>query len=75
MLKYCIKVLLRLFPKTLNQFLDLPRGNKHFEICIPVLVVNQNILNQSSFEAHFLGNVLINVEKYSIWAYVLNDCN
>ena len=50
----------------MNQFLDLPRGNKHFEICIPVLVVNQNILNQSSFEAHFLGNVLINVENYSI---------
>ena len=59
MLKYYITILLRQFPKTLDQFLDLPRGNENFEIYMPVLIVKQSILYQSSFEVLFLGSALI----------------
>ena len=58
MLKYYIIILLRQFPKTLNQFLGLPRGNQSFEICMTVLILNQSILYQSSFEVLSLGNIL-----------------
>ena len=58
MLKYYIIILLRQFPKTLNKSLELPRGNQSFEICMIILVPNQSILYQSSFEVLSLGNIL-----------------
>ena len=37
LLKYYIKVLLRQFTKTLNQFLNFSRANENVEMCISVL--------------------------------------
>ena len=37
--KYNITVLFRQFTKTLNQFLFLSRGNKHFEIRMSILLM------------------------------------
>ena len=42
----------------MNKFLGLPRGNQSFEICMIILVPNQSILYQSSFEELSLGNIL-----------------